>query len=85
MNSVPKTILTFRNDPDLFELIRYQDGCLGIVRNGTLVGKWEPSQERQCVAIFAHLIGLNNGDQKAPAIPPKPQRAPALGERAFWN
>jgi hypothetical protein len=61
MKGQPRLLMTLVGDHGRLELVLYLDGSHGIIRNGNLLGVWEPSEKVDCIKTFAKLGNFNDG------------------------
>ena len=58
MKGPGKTLMTYFRDDRSVDLIAFDDGSWGIKKDGSVVGAWENSEERDCVDTFAKMAGI---------------------------
>ena len=65
MKGRPRRLLSLHRDGNVFHLVKYDDGSLGIQRNERTLAIWESHDEKRCVDTYANLAGLQDS---APAV-----------------
>ena len=74
MKGKPRQLLFLVRDDRRLDLVTYLDGSYGIIRNGNLLGVWEPDEDEGCVAAFSKFADFKG---VFPKIILQPTESPA--------
>ena len=60
LKGVGRRLLMLADEGLTLQLISFQDGSLGLIRNGEFLGLWERDEEADCLAEFVQAGGGQN-------------------------